>query len=173
MERLQNAARRGACLAVILSLVAQAAASDSWWNPFDNSSSDSDQRRPSTAQVSSSKPKSSTSGFPKLPMPSLPKWSLSGSDTDRRSAPKEPSTWDKLNSGTKSFFSKTADFLTPWDNDPEPPPRSRGVTGSRKVVSSKSNHKPQEKSSFSWLSGEEEEPEIKSANDFLKLPRPY
>ena len=129
MERLQNAARRGACLAVILSLVAQAAASDSWWNPFDNSSSDADQRRPSTAQVSSSKPKSSTSGFPKLPMPSLPKWSLSGSDTDRRSAPKEPSTWDKLNSGTKSFFSKTADFLTPWDNDPEPPPRSRGVNG--------------------------------------------
>lgn len=171
MVRLQRAARPIVGLALTLGLAVQATAADSWWNPFGSSSSSTAPRRSSSAQVSGSKSSSSSSSFPRLPMPSLPVGGLTGGSTARKPASKEPSTLDKLNSGTKAFFSKTADFLTPWDNDPSPTRRS--ATGSRTAKSNSSSRNSQEKGMFSWLYRKEEEQEIKTANDFLKLPRPY
>jgi hypothetical protein len=72
--------------------------------------------------------------------------------------------FNKVTTGTKNFFGKTYDVLTPWDNDPPPPPR---YGSSRKKPASRG---------FNWdplnLFGSDEPEEIHTVNDWLALPRP-
>lgn len=84
-----------------------------------------------------------------------------------RSVPRraEPSMTTKVTQGTKNFFSKTYDVLTPWDNNDPPPPPRYGAS------------KPKQKKGFDWdvlnLFGDDEpEQEITSVNEWLALPRP-
>ena len=83
-------------------------------NPFSSKS------KPQTAARAASPP---TSGWK---MPKL--WPAPTAATPRKK-PSQPSAWSKMTSGTKNFFAKTADALTPWDNNKPAPPQP-SVTGS-------------------------------------------
>lgn len=118
--------------------------------------------------------------FPTLPKPSLPKLSLP-SWTTAREMPKErirpsdePTTWEKLSSGTKSAMTKTKHTLMPWTQEDsttttrrptQPPRRSPPKTASRSKATG------EKKSLFPWFSKKEEEEPIKTVNDFLSQPR--
>jgi len=82
-----------------------------------------------------------------------------------------PSAWQKMASGTKSMFAKTADALNPFDdaNDNQPV----RVTGSKNKFQQASAKK--KAGSSSWLPSlwsQEEEQQDKSVNEFLSRPRP-
>lgn len=84
-----------------------------------------------------------------------------------------PSTWQKMNNGTKSFFSKTASALNPWDSPPETKPVS--PSGRNSAFSRTTSTKTQPESSgswFSWWGGAEEPQRPKTVNDFLMQERP-
>jgi hypothetical protein len=102
-------------------------------NPFAK-----DSTKPTTTKKSS--------GFT---MPNLiPSW---GKPSKRPSS--EPSTWTKFNTGTKQFFAKTKDVLTPWDDSPAT--------------------KKEKKSFFTgWLTEKEEVQKPRSVSEFLAQPRP-
>ncbi|EAQ81334.1 hypothetical protein [Blastopirellula marina] len=83
----------------------------------------------------------------------------------KRTAKKEPSTLSKMGSSTQQFFSKTADFLNPFDDANDKP--------KKKVVPSLK--KPKKSSSSSWWGsmfggGEPEPPE--TVDQFMSLDRP-
>jgi hypothetical protein len=110
-----------------------------------------------------------TSGFkfPKLKLPQAPKMSFG------ERPPGQPSAMQKLGQGTKNFFSKTADVLTPWDNDEKPAPRSRTATGVRRTYNGSPGAVEEKKTSLfsSWF--KKDEPETpKTVNGFLANPRP-
>lgn len=96
-----------------------------------------------------------------MSMPKVPK--MPGFKSGKsRSGRKEPSTFTKMSRGTKNFFDKTYDVLTPWDNDqPKKPPAHMGV--SRKSDS--------DSGFFSNLFGKDDK-EIETVNDFLGQDRP-
>jgi hypothetical protein len=128
-------------------------------NPFKGKSG------PPTSTRTSNPP---TSGWK---WPSL--WTESSTTTMPRAKPAGPSTLQKMNATTKSFFSKTADALNPWDDGPEPEPKLTGSRGFRRA--SGANEEPTSSflPSWSWLGGgEEEEKKPKTVNDFLMQPRP-
>ena len=81
---------------------------------------------------------------------------------------REPSMWTKMNRGTKTFFAKTKDVLTPWDNEE---PQRASLTGSRGFSY---RSKPQKEKSFleSLFQPESEEQRIETVKDFLDQPRP-
>ncbi len=88
----------------------------------------------------------------------------------------QPSTWQKMTTGTKRMASQTADFLNPFD-DAQPQTRNENLTGSNSVFNQQANRRrnagAQEKKS--WLPGfgapqPEEKPN--SVNGFLAQPRP-
>ena len=128
------------------------------------------------------KPKMPNLALPKLSMPkvSMPQWAKRNPTTDSG-----PSTWQKLNNGTKNMLSKTRDTLMPWtvDNDA---PRVRHATGSRastgisrsRVASNRgstsSTSDGEKKSLFSSFlpSPEPEENPIRTTSDFLSQKRP-
>lgn len=103
-------------------------------------------------------------------LPSLPSINLLP-----KQKPGQPSTWQKMNKGTKDFFSKTVDVLTPWDNEPAKPANSN-LTGSRRTYSgspSQAKKSEPKKSYFpSLFSPKTEKKEIHTANDWLAQPRP-
>ncbi len=91
-------------------------------------------------------------------VPTLPGFK-SGKSRVRR---KEPSTFAKMTEGTKDFFGKTYDVLTPWDNNkPKKPPTHMGVSRRSKSDSG----------FFDWFGGKEEK-KIETVNDFLGQGRP-
>jgi hypothetical protein len=88
-----------------------------------------------------------------------------------KAAPAKPSTWQKLNSGTQSFFAKSSSALNPWAKKKTPPPPA---TGTRKVYSGSSiAPKPAEKKSlYSSLFGtNEKKKEPETVNEFIGQPR--
>jgi hypothetical protein len=92
------------------------------------------------------------------------------------SKPAGPSTWQKMTSGTKTFFNETADTLNPFNdaNDKVEPP---AITGRNTMFSQASNSKKADEKSYfslpSWLGGaEEEEERPKTVNEFLLQPKP-
>lgn len=127
------------------------------------------------------KPRMPNFSLPKLQMPkvSMPQW------TERNpSRNAGPSTWQKLNSGTKNMFSKTRDTLMPWAaNDHQPPVRhatgsraSTGITRTR-VASNRGNDSTtsgEKKSIFSSFlpASEPEDNPIRTTSDFLSQKRP-
>lgn len=148
---------------LLLALVAPAALAEGGWglsslNPFAKKAGP-----PTSARVSD--------GTGGLKMPKM--WPTSGKTIVKK--PAGPSAWQKMKSGTKSFMSKTADVLNPFnddaDNEPEPQ-----ITGSNSYFSQAANGKSADKkpSTFlpSWWTGAEEDPEPKTVSDFLALPRP-
>jgi hypothetical protein len=150
-----------ACLFWI-TLPLAALAEESGWkmpnlNPF------SSKGKPPTASRAASPP---TSGWR---MPKL--WS---SPATPKKKTNQPGAWSKMSSGTKSFFSKTADALTPWDNN-KPAAPAPSVTGSNSIFTQKGAGKPEPKSGgvspASWWNTQKEEPP-KSVNEFLSRPRP-
>jgi hypothetical protein len=158
---------RSALAAVLsLALVASPALAEGGWGlpslkPFAKKAGP-----PTSARVSD--------GSGGLKMPTMPKmWPTSGKTIVKK--PAGPSAWQKMKSGTKSFMTKTADVLNPFDDaeDNEPQPQ---ITGSNSYFSQAANGKSADKkpSTFlpSWWSGAEEDPEPKTVSDFLALPRP-
>lgn len=157
------------CLVVPLlgSMQVSGAESNPWWNPLGIGQSDSKQSKPA-GHASESKSKSSLISLPKMP--------FSGTNSHSASKAKTPSTWEKVNSGTKSFFGKTKDVLMPWSKDDSASHRSKAVTGSRRSgTSAKSSSKSSSSGGLSsWFQSKpEEKDKIESVNDFLKLPTPY
>ena len=144
--------RRMICLCCLaaMTIAASTALADGWkmpsLNPFKKASSGSDRAKASISD------KSKSSGLPKL---SLPSW---GSESSK---PKGPSTMQKINSGTKSFFSKTKDVLMPWN------------TSSKKTSSSRSS-KPKKKSILtSWIPTKKPpKKERMTVSDFIGQDRP-
>ena len=90
-------------------------------------------------------------------------WVSSSSSSKKKS--KEPSTLQKINSGTKDFFYKSADFLNPFDDADDNKKKKRYGYRSR---SSK-----QEETSWlgSWFAPEPEPGPPETVSDFLDLPR--
>ena len=121
--------------------------------------------------------------LPSLPKPSLPKLSLPSWTTarempkERARATEEPSTWQKLSSGTKSAYTKTKETLMPWTQEEttparkpaQPPRRTPPKTAARTKAKSSSTEK---KSIFPWFSKKEEkEDSAWTVNDYLSQPR--
>ena len=92
-------------------------------------------------------------------------WGSSSSSSKKKS--KEPSTLQKINSGTKDFFYKSADFLNPFnDGDDNKKTRYTYNGGYR------SSKKQEETSWFgSWFAPEPEPGPPETVSDFLDLPR--
>ncbi|MCA9121204.1 MAG: hypothetical protein H6822_21855 [Planctomycetaceae bacterium] len=127
------------------------------------------------------KPSMPSFSLPKLQMPklSMPEW------TKRDSTPNTgPSTWQKLNNGTKSMLSKTRDTLMPWTVDDDAS-AVRHATGSRsstgisrtRVSSNRGNASSstgEKKSFFSSIlpSSEPEPAPVRTTSDFLSQKRP-
>lgn len=121
--------------------------------------------------------------LPSLPKPSLPKLSMPAwASMPGKSKPRpadEPSTWDKINSGTKSLISNTKNVLMPWSAEEEKPVRTSARTRTSRTTpktASRTRSKSEKKPSIlsSWFSPKEEEKPIETVNDYLSLPRvPY
>lgn len=89
----------------------------------------------------------------------------------------KPSTLQKFNQNTKTFFSKTADFLNPFNDGNDMPATRPNVTGSRRTYnggtgySSKNDQEPSFLARlFPW--GNSEPEPHKDVNSFLSQPRP-
>jgi hypothetical protein len=151
-------------LLVLVTVLPAAQAADSDWklpnlNPF---ASKSQPTRPRTAQ-----PPTSGWHMPKL----LPSTAASKSKSN------QPNTWNKMTTGTQQFFSKTADALTPWDNN-KPAAAPKAITGSNTAFTHNNAAKAEPKSGSilpaSWWSSEPKAKgqSPKSVNEFLSSPRP-
>jgi hypothetical protein len=149
---------------VMASLAGVGAAADNSWklpnlNPF------------------ASKPKPPTSGraasSPGWRMPNL----LPNLGPSRKS--NQPSTWQKMTSGTKNIMSKTTSALNPWD-DPKTNQPAASVTGSNSLFSQATSKRPPAAKDdsggsvlpASWWSSEKKDEPPKSVNEFLARPRP-
>jgi hypothetical protein len=141
----------GVIVIVLSTVVAPALGADSWsiskLNPFAKKSSSATRARASLSDEPSS------SWRPSMSMPS---WS-SGSQAARK--PQQPSTWDRVQQGTKDTYAKTKAFLMPWSNS------------SKKKSSASHNNK---NSTFftSWFSKPEKPKRSETVKDFLGRPRP-
>jgi hypothetical protein len=108
----------------------------------------------------------------------MPKmWPSGSGNAAARAKPRQsnqPSTISKMTNGTKEFFSKTADTLTPWDNDKPKAPAGK-VSGSNSFWSqstSKTKKASDGVAPASWWSGEKKNEQPKTVGDFLSQPRP-
>ena len=86
----------------------------------------------------------------------------------------QPTSLQKMTTGTKQFFSKTADALNPWDDANDQPPAR--ASGSNSAISRATKKKKESTSSglspASWWSSDEKDDRDKTVNDFLSRPRP-
>jgi len=152
------------CIPLVLVAASFAAGDEGWQmpnlNPFAKKG-----RPPTSARVSDS-----PSG---LKMPSL--WPTKKKTTAaRRQA--QPSAWQKMSSSSKKFWSATADTLNPFNDANDKSQKPISATGSNSYFSQAANRKPKPEKSSSilpaWFSGEEQDPDPKDVNGFLKLPMP-
>jgi hypothetical protein len=118
---------------------------------------------PFASKSADAAPAKSGEGFK---MPSLlPSWAKKDSKK-----PSQPSTWSKISDGTKQFFVKTKDVLTPWDDDSKKADKP-GI--SQRFHMGGSAKKTEKKSFFtSWIPEKEEPKKPRSVSEFLKQPRP-
>lgn len=137
-------------------IVTSAVAEDSGWkmpnlNPF-------------SGKTATSNPATSGWKMPKLwPQTTAPKM-----------RPAQPSTLSKMTQGTKTFFSKTADAINPWDDKPAP---QQSITGSKSIFTKQRQAAKKESKSSgvlpaSWWGNDKDDGRDKSVNEFLSRPRP-
>lgn len=118
------------------------------WNPFKSKKKKAEPRVTALADD-----EERGLSFPKLSLPSLkPK-------PKPRRPRNQPSTLQKLGRGTKNFFGKTKDLLTPWDDSTDEEADYRMAD------------RDTDKSRFSWFRKEPEDERPISANEFLKQSR--
>lgn len=86
--------------------------------------------------------------------------------------PTQPSTFSKMQTGTKQFFSKTADVLNPFDDANDPPKSSTSSSWNPFRSASTSGSTPAKKSSWMWGAEEEEPSGPRTVNEFLAQPKP-
>lgn len=107
-----------------------------------------------------------------LPMSAQAEWynplSWGGSSAPAKK-PAGPSTLQKINTGTKDFFYKSADFLNPFDDAEDEKPTKR--TTYRGGYHSASKKKQESSSWFSWFAPEPEPAPPQTVSEFLDLPR--
>jgi hypothetical protein len=137
-----------------------------------------EEKKPGFPWITLPKPKLPTLPKPSLPKLSLPTWGTTQTTQSmaRSRAAEEPSAWEKLNSGTKSFFSKTKQTLMPWTADEESSTARKKSSPTRRTARATTSKPKQEKKPFfsSWLETRTEEKPIETVNDYLALPRvPY
>lgn len=147
--------------ALVIGLVAA-----SWSSPLH--AEESGWKLPNLNPFAAKKPAPTSKNNSGWSMPSL--WPKS---TSKKSS--QPSTWSKMQSGTKQFFSKTADVLNPFDDAKDPPKSSGSSSGMWNPFQSASNSSgtPAKKSSWSWGAAEEEKPSgPRTVNEFLAQPKP-
>jgi hypothetical protein len=145
-------------IAVVVTIAAAtAAAEDAGWK-FPN-------LNPFAAKQPSGNPATSGWKLPRL-------WPQTSAG--KRSA-KQPSTLSKMTRGTKSFFSKTADVINPWDDKTAP---QQQITGSKSIFTKQGQAARKKESNSSgvlpasWWGGEKDDGRDKSVNEFLSRPRP-
>lgn len=96
----------------------------------------------------------------------LPKLDLKpGSEKPARARSTEPSAWSKMTTGTKDFFGKSYDVLTPWDTEAEKAKSRREASMGRKKV-------PKKSFLTSWMSDDPPPQKPKTVSQFLAQPRP-
>ena len=148
---------------LVLSMVVTASAAEPGWklpnlNFFSKKNSDTSTNRHTHK-------KSTGLAFPKINL-----WPSQRRATGSRSG--QPSTWSRLNRGTKTFFKKTKEALAaPWIAASEKSKSSHRNSARRH--SSVSRKHPEKKKSFfaSWFQ-EEEPKKPQTITDFLNQPRP-
>ncbi len=164
---------RGALMCACL-FAASTAVADGWefpsLNPFKTEKREVSAYTPPRDSAEPLEADKEESGF-RLPKFKMPSFGFGAKP------PGQPSTMEKLGRGTKNFFSKTADVLTPWDNDDKPTSRTtRSATGVRRKYSGSTGEFKAEKKSFvpSWFFGgdDEEEDTPRTVNSFIAQPRP-
>jgi hypothetical protein len=149
-------------------------------NPFKKVSSSSDVAVP--GNVVDEPETSGTPGFrlPRLPspslpkpkLPSLPKFQLPKFAMPQRPAATGPSTWNRVNNGTRTFFAKTKTAIMPW-TVPRDDTREAGSSSTRRVASGSRTGRNKRQNLMSALfRPQEKAAEIESVNDYLDLPRP-
>jgi hypothetical protein len=81
--------------------------------------------------------------------------------------PNQPSVWTRMSNGTKNFFAKTYEVLTPWETDAKKgrSHQSRSAAGGQ----SGSQKNPLFRS---WWAAEEEPRQPQTVSEWLKQPRP-
>jgi len=149
---------------IVLALAVAAPADEDGWklpnlNPFKSS-------KPAKKRVSASVSDGKKGSGSWLKMPEMPKMSTPFAQkpaANRRAAPKGPSTVDRVSTGTKNFFSKTYDVLTPWDNDKPKKPSTQTKTARKPGASAQSSWWP-------W-SKPDEPKDVQTVNEFIALPR--
>jgi hypothetical protein len=108
-------------------------------------------------------------------------WAFTGQKPKTKFGQKQPSTWDKVSSGTAKTWDTTTDYINPWKKDKKPVRN----TGARRPV----NMPPKQASKSTWYNpaswwGSEKKPApapartadrpAKSVSEFLNQPRvPY
>ena len=86
----------------------------------------------------------------------------------------QPTTLNRMTSGTQNLFSKTADALNPWDKkQPAAPPK---LSGSNSIFTNQSTTKTANKDTAvkpaSWWGSDKKDTTPKTVNGFLSQPRP-
>jgi hypothetical protein len=77
------------------------------------------------------------------------------------------SPWARFTQGTKNFFSRTYDVLTPWETENEKARARRQAVNHRS-----SGKKPQPSFWSGWFGGQEEPPQPRTVSEWLAQPRP-
>jgi hypothetical protein len=172
-EQIMNTSRCVRWICGLACIAAAAPARAEGWsfpnlNPFKTEKKEVSPYVPATRDWSAAEAEDPpTSGFrlPKMKLPSM------GGASQKPSS--DPSMMQRFGQGTKNFFSKTADVLTPWDNDKKPLPSTRS-TGVRRVYPGSPNAVQEEKKSFfsSLFSSDDEPEKPRTVNGFLGQPRP-
>ena len=88
-----------------------------------------------------------------------------------------PSTWQTMQTNTRSFWSKTADVLNPFDDANDNQQQAAPMTGRNSAFRQATMSKGQDQKSKSFLPSwnwgqEEKEQKPQTVQDFLALPRP-
>ena len=91
-----------------------------------------------------------------------------------RQVPQQPSTLQKMTTGTKKVASQTADFLNPF-NDGQPKPTQQNYTGANSAFNQQANRGRGQDEKKSWFPGwgaPQAEKGPTSVNSFLNQPKP-
>jgi hypothetical protein len=159
---MQKTICSAAVVACLLFVISVARSEESGWK-MPNMNPLAGKGQPPTSSRSAAPP---TSGWK---MPRL--WPQAKAQPKRRG--NQPSTWNRVTTGTQQMLSKTADAINPWDDQQKKTSAPPKITGSNSIFSqssSKTHKKDSGVKPASWFGGEKEEKP--TVNSFLSQPRP-